>query len=353
MGILTPIASALRVDAGVAGTSLTITGIVAALVAAFAPVLSGRLDKRTLLMVFLLLLAGANVMSALATSFAVFAAGRVLIGISMGIVWANAGALGPRISEPAHLGRTMTTIFSGVSVGMVLGLPAGALIETLGGWRAALWAVAILGLVAAVFVRLALPALPVTERPGMSGIFHPWRDRGVRAGFFITALIVMGHFAAYTFIRPVLETGEHNTSLLIVVALAVFGLAGVLGNFWIGSISHRSPRRALLIALAAIAAGAAIIPFVVDYTWLVFDALILWGAAYGGIGVATQAWNRVANPGIIESSSAMLSGVFNASIAVGSFVGGLIFDEFGGTVIMLGGAVVVLVGWVVTATSRP
>ena len=354
VGILTPIADALDVATGVAGTSLTITGIVAAVVAAFAPVLSGRLNRRTLLMVFLLLLAGANVAAAMATSFAVFAVSRVLIGIAMGIVWANAGGLGPRISDAAHIGRTMTIIFSGVSVGMVLGLPAGTFIATLGGWRAALWAVAILALLSAVFVRIALPSLPVvTERPSLNGIFRPWSDRGVRAGFIITALVVIGQFAAYTFIRPVLETSEHNTPFLIVIALVVYGLAGIFGNFLIGTMTNRSPRQALLTALVAISAGAAIVPFTVDNVWLVFATLVLWGAAYGGIGVATQAWIRVANPALIELSSAMWSGVFNGSIAIGSLVGGIIFDAFGGTTIMLTGAAIVAIGWVVAAIARP
>lgn len=353
VGILTPIADALDIGAGVAGTSLAITGIVAAVVAALAPLISGRINRRTLLAAFLLLLAVANVAAALATSFAVFAVARVAIGISMGIVWANAGGLGPRISDPAHIGRAMTTIFSGVSVGMVLGLPAGTFIAAIGGWRAAFWAVAVLGLLAAVFVRVALPSLPVAERQGLNGIFRPWGDRGVRAGFVITALVVIGHFAAYTFIRPVLETNDRNTPLLIVAALAVYGLAGIFGNFVIGWAANKSPRRALLISLGTIVVGAAAVPFTVDHTWLLFVALVLWGAAYGGIGVATQAWIRIANPGMIELSAAMLSGVFNGSIAVGSFAGGIVFDAFGGTPIMLIGAAVVALGLVVVATAQP
>src|SRR5690606_12235715 len=118
-----------------------------------------------------------------------------------------------------------------------------------------------------------------SKRSKLNGLFRPWGDRGVRAGFIITALVVIGQFVAYTFIRPVLETSEHNTPFLIVIALVVFGFAGVFGNFLIGSIANASPRRALLIALAAIAIGAALIPFSVDHLWLTFAMLVLWGAA--------------------------------------------------------------------------
>jgi predicted MFS family arabinose efflux permease len=350
VGILTPIAGALDIAPGVAGTSLSITGIVAAIVAAAAPVISGRIDKRTLLSTFLLVLAAANVMSALATSFAFFAIGRVLIGVAMGIVWANAGGLGPRLADPRNIGRAMTTIFSGVSVGMVLGLPAGTFIAALAGWRAAIWTVAGLALVAAVLVRVTFPSMPVAQRARLAGIFTPWKHRGVRSGFIITALVVIGHFAAYTFVRPVLEGGSAGGELAIVIALVVFGIAGIVGNFAIGAVSHRDPRRAIVIALVGIAAGAAALPFATGQEWLV---LVVWGAAYGGIGVATQAWNRISDPTQVDASSSMLSGVFNGSIAIGSFAGGLVFDAFGGTAIMLLGAAVVLVGLVATLLSRP
>lgn len=353
VGLLTPISDALGVAPGLAGMSLTITGIVAALVATFAPVLSGRIDRRTLLTAFLVLLAVANVLAAASTSFLPFAAARVLIGVSMGIVWANAGGLGPRIADAAHLGRAMTLIFSGVSIGMVLGLPSGTLIATLAGWRASLFAVAGLGLAAAVFAWFALPPLPVAERPRLTGLFSPWRDRGVRAGFVITALVVIGHFAAYTFIRPVLESGHAGAELLIVAALTVFGLAGIVGNTVLGRLSHASPRAALLIALAAIALGAAAFPFTVHHSWAVFAVLVPWGAAYGGIGVGTQALIRLANPSMVEHSSALWSGVFNAAIAAGTLAGGFVFDALGGTAIMLAGAGVVVIGWVAALASKP
>ena len=353
VGLLTPISSALHVAPGTAGTSLTITGVVAAFVATFAPVLSGKLDRRSLLSTFLLLLTAANVLAALSTSFLPFAAARVLIGIAMGIVWANAGGLGPRITDPAHLGRAMTLIFSGVSVGMVLGLPAGTLIASLAGWRSALFAVAGLSLFAALFARLALPSLPVTERPRLSGLFSVWTDRGIRTGFLITALVVIGHFAAYTFIRPVLESGNAGGEFLIVAALTVFGVAGLLGNAILGRLSHTAPRTALALALAAIALGAAAFPFTVHHAWAAFAVLVPWGAAYGGIGVGTQAWIRTANPALVEHSSALWSGVFNAAIAVGSLAGGLAFDALGGTTLMLLGGGVVAAGWLLTLASRP
>lgn len=353
VGLLPSIAADLAVNTGLAGMSLTITGVLAAIVAPLTPVIAGRGDRRTLLVGFLALLTLANIGSALSPSFAMFAVTRVLIGVSMGVVWASAGGLGPRLADPAHLGRAMTAIFSGTSIGMVLGLPAGTFIAGLAGWRAAFWTVAALSAASAIAALVAMPRLPVVERARLSGMLLPWRDRGVRTGFAITALVVVGHFMAYTYIRPVLETNPAITPPLIVAALAVFGLAGIAGNAVIGPFAAGRPRSALLIALGAIALGTAFLPVSVAATWSAFAILALWGVGYGAIGVATQAWIRTANPALVERSSAMWSGVFNGAIAVGAFAGGLLFDGIGGAPLLLVAAAIVAGGWITTLAGRP
>lgn len=353
VGLLPSIAADLAVNTGLAGMSLTITGVLAAIVAPLTPVIAGRGDRRTLLVGFLALLTLADIGSALSTSFAMFAVARVLIGVSMGVVWASAGGLGPRLADPAHLGRAMTVIFSGTSIGMVLGLPAGTFIAGLAGWRAAFWAVAALSAASALAALVTMPRIPVVERARLAGIFLPWHHRGIRAGFAITALVVVGHFMAYTYVRPVLETNPAITPPLVVVALAVFGLAGIAGNAVIGPFAAGHPRVALLVALGAIALGTALLPVSVAGIWSAFAVLTLWGVGYGAIGVATQAWIRSANPALVERSSAMWSGVFNGAIAVGAFAGGLLFDGLGGIPVLLVAGGIVSVGWIATLVGRP
>ncbi|MFV0429344.1 MAG: MFS transporter, partial [Arachnia sp.] len=60
VGVLTPLAQSLQVSVGLAGVSLTITGVIAAVVAVLAPVLAGRLDRRIVLAGFMLVLSAAN-----------------------------------------------------------------------------------------------------------------------------------------------------------------------------------------------------------------------------------------------------------------------------------------------------
>ncbi|SDD23538.1 MFS transporter [Glycomyces harbinensis] len=353
VGLLTPIAGALGVAPGTAGTSLTITGVIAAVVAMFTPPLIGRADRRTVLVAFLALLALGNALSAVATSFAVFAAGRVLIGVAMGVVWSLAGGTGPRLADERHVGRAMTVIFSGVSIAMVAGVPLGTFAADLWGWRAAFHGLAGLSLVAAGAVLITLPRLKVAHRSELRGMLTPLRHPGVATGLVITALVVIGHFAAYTYVRPVLETGPGMTAMLIVAALAVFGAAGVLGNFAIGALAARDPRAALLIALGGIAIAAALLPVAVAGAAAALVVLALWGFTYGSVTVSTQSWIRVADPAQLERSSGLWSGVFNGGIAVGALLGGAVFDRTDGATVLWIAAGIVLAGLAVTLARRP
>ncbi|MBO1416588.1 MFS transporter [Streptomyces sp. FH025] len=353
VGLLTPMSHSLVVSDGTTGLSLTITGLIAAVLSPLTPVLVGLRDRRTVLIAFMLLLGAANAVTALAPNFAVLAAGRVLLGVAMGIVWGLAGSLGPRLAEGPRIALAMTLIFSGVSIASVLGVPLGTYLAALLDWRAAFWALTLLGLASAAVLAATLPALPVTERGRLGGLADALRNPGVAAGTAITAFVVLGHFAGYTYVRPVLEADAGLTSGVIASCLLVYGLAGVAGNFTLGPLSGRRPKTAVTIALTGVTLAAVLLPYATGGLVTVLLALVVWGASYGGVSVSTQTWVRTADPSRIESSAAVWAGVFNASIALGSFAGGLVVDRAGNHAVLFTAAGLAGAGLLLTLLTRP
>ncbi|MEV7601274.1 MFS transporter [Kitasatospora sp. NPDC089797] len=353
VGLLTPMSRDLGVSDGTIGLSLSVTGLIAAVLSPFAPVLVGLRDRRTVLIAFLLLLGLADAVSALAPNFPVLALGRVLLGAAMGIVWGLAAGLGPRLADGPRTALAMTLIFSGVSIASVLGVPLGTYLAELLGWRAAFWALALLGAVSAAVLAGALPALPVTERGRLGGLADALRHRGVAAGTAITALVVLGHFAGYTYVRPVLETDAGLSGGVIASCLLVYGLAGVAGNFSLGPLSGHRPRAAVLLALAGVTLAAVLLPSATGGVGTVLLVLVVWGVAYGGVSVSTQTWVRTAAPGRIEATAAVWAGVFNASIALGSLAGGVVVDRAGHHAVLYAAAGLTAAGLLLAALTRP
>ncbi|MEU5898084.1 MFS transporter [Streptomyces venezuelae] len=338
VGLLTSLGSGLHVSDGTAGLAVTLPGLVAALAALLLPVAMRRADRRTVLALLMAVLAAANVISALAPVFAVLLVARVLVGVCIGGVWAIAAGLGVRLVRAEGAGRATAVIFSGIAVASVLGVPAGTLLGELAGWRWGFAALAVLALAVAGLLVTVLPRLPADQGVRLGAFPALLRIGGLRAGLLAVTLLVTGHFATYTYIRPVLERVPGIGAGLISGLLLAYGTAGIAGNFAGGAVAARDPRRALL----AISAGLAAVVLLMVPAGASLAAsvalLVAWGLAYGGVSVSAQNWVMAAAPHAREAASALFAGVFNVAIALGAFAGGRVADSRGaGAVLWLGG----------------
>ncbi|MEV5825978.1 MFS transporter [Spirillospora sp. NPDC052242] len=352
VGLLTPIGASLDVGAGTAGWTLTVTGLVAAVSAPFAPRAAGRADRRTVLIVLMLLLAAANLLAAWAPNFGVLLAARVLVGLGMGGVWALAAGLAPRLVPAPAVAAATSTIFGGVAAASVLGVPAGAFVQAAAEWRAAFVAVAGLAVAVAVAMAALLPRLP----PGPASAGRTARGVGrrpaVATGLAVTILLVTGHFAAYTFVRPVLEDTAGLGAGAVGTLLLLYGVAGVAGNFAAGLRAPRAPRATLAVLAAGLAGAVALVPVLGTTHAGAAVLMAVWGLAYGGVSVGVQTWLLKAAPDDAERVTALFVGVFNGAIALGAFAGGLVTDGAGTRPLMFLAAALAAAALTVTLTVR-
>ncbi|MET9294484.1 MFS transporter [Streptomyces sp. NPDC003077] len=339
VGLLTPMAGALGVTGGTAGLTLTVTGLVAALAAPVLTPAVARWDRRVVLCVLMVVLAGANLLAASAPGFAVMMLARVLVGLGMGGVWALAAGLAVRLVPAGSVAAATSLIFSGVAVASVLGVPAGTFVGEAVGWRMAFVVTGVLAAVVAVGMAVLLPKLPSQGAVRMGGLLGLVRDARVATGLIVVALLVTGHFAAYTYVRPVLEQISGAAPALISMLLLAYGVAGVAGNFASGNGAARSPRGTLLTLSAVLAGTVLLVPVLGVGVAGASALLVVWGLAYGGVSVGSQTWLMTAVPQAREAASALFVSVFNLAIALGSLTGGLAADGWGVSGAMwLGGA---------------
>ncbi|MGW5155895.1 MFS transporter [Nonomuraea wenchangensis] len=319
VGLLTPIAADLGISPGAAGLTMTAPGLVAAVVAPTLAVAARRADRRTLLMGLMALLAAANLAAALAPGYAVMLAARVATGVSIGGFWAFAAGLGARLVPERQVGRATAVILGGVSVASVLGVPAAALVSSSAGWRAAFAALGVLALALLALLAATLPALPAAaSEAGAKAGFRV--SRALALVIVLTVLIISGHFAAYTYLRPFMEQVAQAGPGLVSAALLLYGAAGVAGNFAAGARAARSPRAVLVVLAALIALATAALALAAPP----LAALVVWGLGYGGVGVTLQLWIMRSGGG--ELGTALFVSAFNLSIALGALAGGRVVD---------------------------
>ncbi|MFQ6326931.1 MFS transporter [Nocardia sp. CWNU-33] len=338
VGVLSSVGDVLHVSDGVAGLMVTVPGLVASATAPLLPVAIGRLDRRIVLLGLITLMVVANLLSAFAPSFAILLAARFLVGIAIGGFWALAAGIAVRMVPEKYVPQATAIAFGGATAANVLGIPAGTLIGELADWRVAFGVLGGLGLLVVVVLLLLLPNMPATEPVRLHTLGEQFGNPVVRAGVLVTFLLVSGHFAAFTFVSPILQSHSGIDKQVIGAALLAFGVAGIIGNFVTGAAGSRDIR-ATLITISTLLAMVLALVALVGGTPITGVALLLaWGAAFGGIPVGVQTWILRAAPDSTEAATALNTAMFNLAIALGALFGGLIADNVALTAVLWFGA---------------
>jgi len=339
--LLTRLAHDLGVSDGAAGQAVTATALVAALAGPAVVIGTGRVDRRYVVWGLSLLLILSNLMAAAATSLPVLLLARMVLGVALGGFWSLAAALALRLVPPALMPRAMAIIFTGVSLATVCAAPVGAYLGEAWGWRPTFVLAAGLGALALLVQAMTMPALPPMAAPSLSTMLAVLRRPSVRVGFLVVLLVVSGHFAGFTYIRPFLEDVPRLSIESISAVLLAFGVGGFFGNLVGGALTERSARLAVAFAALLLGAAALVLGAYGFFPPVAAVATALWGFGFGAFPVGIQTWTTRAAADHAESAGALLLTTFQIGIAAGAVLGGLLVDGFGapGAIFYCGGAV--------------
>lgn len=352
VGLIPAMSGQLGVSVGTAGLTVTVPGVVAAFASICLPLAVGRFDRRLLLVALLAVMAVGSVVSALAPSFTVLIVSRVLAGITIGGFWAIAGSIAVRLVPGPSVPRALTLVFGGVGAAAVLGVPVGTLIGELVGWRGAFWALAGLSVVVLIAAFFLLPALPASEPVRVSALRAQLRNPVLVAGVAATALLVAGHYGAYTFVSPVLLDISGVSAAMIGLLLLGYGIVGMVGNVIAGSWASKATGRTLAAIVVVLGAALVLFPLLGVTPWTGTALLLVWGLAYGAAPVTLQTWVLSAAPGHAEAATAIYCFVFNMAIALGALASSVIVDAINvQSVLWIAAALVLLV--LVTVRRAP
>ncbi|MFB2596582.1 MFS transporter [Herbiconiux sp. P17] len=350
--LLTRIAGDLGVSEGVAGQSVSVTAIVAAIAGLTVPVLLPRLDRRRLLLALGVLAVLSDVLVALAPNYPVLLLARVLLGVALGAFWALAISVTAHLVPPSRLGRAMTVVQIGVSLATVAAIPLGTWLGEVWGWRSVFLLAAGVGLAALLFQWFVLPGIRPSGVPGLRSLFATLRSRLILFALLATALVAGGHFAAFTYIRPAAtEVGGFDAAHLALLLL-VYGLAAFAGNLLAGPLVDKRARAAVLVFPVLL--GAALLMFALSNGMpaLVLVATALWGLGFGGVPTSLMTWMARAEPTRLESVGGLQAAAFQVAIATGAVVGGVLVDAVSVQATLVVGGLAAAAGGLLLASLR-
>lgn len=353
VGLLTPISGNLEVSVGVAGLMVTLYGISAGLGVPFLVAWTRRVNRRLLLSVLLVILAVGNLVTALSPNFPLVLMTRLVMGFANGMFWAIGVSMAMRMVPERLASRAAAVALSGISIATVVGIPLGTFLENLTSWRTTFLIWSILSAVVFLAVAVVIPSMPSQNAvPVREVLGLPFTNVRLRQVMYAVTLYVLGHFAAYTFIRPYAEQESAATPTVIAVLLIVYGIGGAAGNFIAGYTVTKNLRGSFIVACLGLMT-AMLLLLTLGHTLVgLIVSVVLWGVSFGAANLCQINMTLGAAPDKFEAAMSINTLGYNTSIALGALAGGLFADNFGVTSAVWFGAALTGAALLVTLSTR-
>ncbi|WP_372378071.1 MFS transporter [Vibrio natriegens] len=343
VSLLTPIALDLKVSEGMAGRGIAISGALAVLTSLSIAWLAGGINRKTLLLLLTALMAVSGAVVSLAPNYLIYMIGRALIGVVIGGFWSMSAATAMRLVPVEQVPRALAIFNGGNALATVIAAPLGSYLGSVMGWQGAFFCLVPVAAIALIWQWFSLPDMKPGKRiRGSGNVFTLLRSQPVALGMAACGAFFMGQFALFTYVRPFLEKVTQVDVSTLSLTLLVIGVAGFVGTVIIGSVLRRSLCATLIIIPILMAIIALVLVLFGAWIVAVIVLLGLWGLLATAAPVGWWSWIAKAMPKNAEAGGGLMVAVIQLAIALGSTIGGMLFDVGGYRITFVASAVVLL-----------
>jgi DHA1 family inner membrane transport protein len=354
-GLLPQVAEGLSVTIPQAGYLVTGYALGIAIGGPLLTVVTGSMSRRTLLIGLGVALSLGQLGCALAPDFGSMLAARVFIAVAHGVYFGVAMVVAVSLVAPERRGMAVAFVLAGLSVSTVIGVPVGAAIGGMFGWRATFWAMLGLSLVATAAMIVLLPATRSAEARSFSlrDELRVLTRQQVWTSLIVMLMLMIAQFVPFTFLVPMLVEVTGLSPEIVPLVLLANGVGATLGVFVGGRLAGINLMRSLIALLLVQSAVMALMYAVAPLPVPMVLVVMAWGCICFSIGTPIQTrilrWTADA-PNL---ASSLIPAGFNLGIAIAATFGSLMLEAgFGyrsmpvlGVGSMLAGAAVAALSW--------
>jgi len=325
-GILPQMSEGLAIGESQVGFLVGVYALASAIAA--IPMISATLafNRKTLLMALLAGFAVSNIVVGLSTSYTVIITARIVGGICAGVMWPMIAAYGTRLVPENMHGKAITVIMSGNTLGISIGLPVMTAIGLTFGWRSVFLALGVIVAIIAVLSYLYLPEVKGEKLNRSNSPLAVLKMPSMLIVLLLTFLSVVAHYGIYTYITLLVELIGFTGG--IGLALLIFGIGSVISV--IASAKYIDAYlRPLIVSMLAIGAIAMAMFLAFKGTIIISHvAFFLWGLAFGPLVTMYQTAVTRQVDEARDIATSVQSSVFNFSIMIATWIGGLFLIHF-------------------------
>jgi predicted MFS family arabinose efflux permease len=288
------------------------------------------MNRKTLLMVLLVGFAASNIVVAFSSSYGLIVVFRIVGGVCAGVMWPMIAAYGARL-VPEHLhGKAVTIIMAGNTLGISIGLPAMTTVGVRWGWRTEFLVLGLIVVLIAILAQFYLPSMEGEKLSKSNSPLAAMKNPALLMILLLTFLSVAAHYGIYTYIALLVQLLDLTGG--VGLAMLIFGIGSVISVVVSAKFidAHLRPLIVSMLALGGISM-AMFLAFkgTIGVSHLAF---FLWGLAFGPLVTMYQTAVIKRADEAKDVSTSVQSSVFNFSIMIATWVGGLLLGaspEFG------------------------
>jgi MFS transporter, DHA1 family, inner membrane transport protein len=353
MGMLPEIADGLGVSVSAVGILISAYAVGVVVGAPTLTAIGLRFTPRQTLVALMVVFVVGNTLSALAPSYGLLVAARVLTALAHGSFFGVGAVAARRLVPPERSARAISLMITGLTLANVVGVPLGTFVAQQASWRIVLGAIAVIGLATIAGLLAWMPG-DAGEPTDLRAELRAFRRGQVWLVLGLTMIGFSALFSVYSYVSPILTDLGGIPGEWVTPVLALFGIGSTVGTLVGGRLGDRYGFSFVAVGLVAMTVVLVAFAFLARTPVLAVTLLVLFGTLSFALGPVVQ--NAVIDAAAVPGGSlvsAANQAAFNIANAIGAALGALVISQgLGYTAPMWVGAVLALVGAVLAVLAR-
>lgn len=343
IGVLTEIAESFNITEVKAGGLVSMFALAYSVCTPFSAAIAGKFNRFHFIIFASIIFIILNFLCSLAYNYTFLLILRMLIAVISGSLISVSISFSPYVSSKEKRPMVVAWIYSGFSIASIFGVPIGTTLSYNFGWRSSFIFISIFSAVMTVLMFITLPRNTVSHKVKLLSQFILFKDIRFILSTFTILFGAASSYVLYTYLKPIFLDYVHIPNKYISAALLVFGAAVFLSNLLSGKLAEHNGVYRLRFIFMMQFLCMIILPFALLNSVSAAIVILIIGFLMYLMNSPVQLnildFTEKEYPSCITLASSNNSFSFNIGIALGSFVGSSIFDNFGVRFVGFGGAV--------------
>ncbi|MDK8190508.1 MFS transporter [Paenibacillus sp. UMB7766-LJ446] len=329
IGVLPLITQKFNITAAQAGWLVSIFALVVAVSGPFLTLLVSGINRKTILLIAVLLFAISNVVYAYTTRFDMMLIFRIIPAIFHPVFFSVALVTGAKLVPPEKSSQAVAKVFTGITAGFAFGVPLTSYLADRFSLEAAFWFGAAVSIIAFIGILIWLPSMPVQEKMSYGKQISVLRKPALWLNIAAVIFIFAAMFSVYSYFAEYLGQVTRMDGSWISAMLLAFGVIMIAGNLVFGQLLHRNIPRTVLFFPVLYMAAYLLVFYAGSYFIPMIIMVFVWGAIHSGGLIVSQTWLTTESQEAPEFGNSLFVSFSNLGITLGTSIGGWFIAQLG------------------------